>query len=65
MDHLLIQAVIYLGTTVLAVPLAARLGLGSVLGFLGAGLLIGPVLGLVGSEAEGLLDFGELGIAMR
>ncbi|TNC51625.1 potassium transporter [Rubellimicrobium rubrum] len=64
MDHLLIQAVIYLGTTVLAVPLAARLGLGSVLGFLGAGLLIGPVLGFVGSEAEGLLDFGELGIAM-
>lgn len=63
-DHLLLQAVIYLGTTVLAVPLAARLGLGSVLGFLGAGLLIGPVLGLVGSEAEDLLDFGELGIAM-
>ncbi len=64
MDHLLIQAAIYLGTAVLAVPLASRLGLGSVLGFLGAGLLIGPVLGLVGSESEDLLHFGEFGIAV-
>ncbi|TNC70861.1 cation:proton antiporter [Rubellimicrobium roseum] len=64
MDNLLLQAAIYLGTAVLAVPLAARLGLGSVLGFLGAGLLIGPVLGLVGSESEDLRHFGEYGIAV-
>ena len=64
MENVLVQAAIYLGTTVLAVPLAARLGLGSVLGFLAGGLLIGPVLGLVGRESEELLHFGEYGIAV-
>ena len=46
MDTFLFQATIYLATTVIAVPIAARLGLGSVLGYLLAGLLIGPILGL-------------------
>ncbi len=64
MDHLIVQAAVYLGAAVLAVPLAARLGLGSVLGFLGAGIVIGPVLGLVGRESEALRDFGEYGIAV-
>lgn len=64
MENVLVQAAVYLGTTVLAVPLAARLGLGSVLGFLAGGLLIGPVLGLVGRESEELLHFGEYGIAV-
>lgn len=64
MDSLLVQAAVYLGTAVLAVPLASRLGLGSVLGFLGAGLLIGPVLGLVGHESDELRHFGEYGVAV-
>jgi CPA2 family monovalent cation:H+ antiporter-2 len=64
MDHLIVQAAVYLGAAVLAVPLAARLGLGSVLGFLGAGIVIGPVLGLVGRESQALRDFGEYGIAI-
>ena len=64
MDTFLFQASIYLAAAVIAVPLAARLGLGSVLGYLAAGILIGPVLGLVGSETEDLRDFAEFGVVM-
>ena len=45
-----IQAFIYLCAAVIAVPLAKRFGLGSVLGYLLAGVVIGPVVGLVGDE---------------
>ena len=48
MESFLYQASIYLAAAVIAVPIAARLGLGSVLGYLAAGIIIGPVLGLVG-----------------
>jgi len=64
MESFLAQATIYFGAAVLAVPLAARLGLGSVLGYLAAGILIGPVLGLVGSEAQQLQHFAEFGVVM-
>ena len=64
MESLLFQATIYLGASVLAVPLAARLGLGSVLGYLAAGILIGPALGLVGSETADLQHFAEFGVVM-
>ena len=64
MDSFLLQATIYLGTAVVAVPLAARLGLGSVLGYLAAGIIIGPGLGLVGHESEDLRHFGEFGVVM-
>ncbi len=63
MDGFLYQATIYLVTTVIAVPVAARLGLGSVLGYLLAGLIIGPVLGLVGDTAD-LQQFAEFGVVM-
>ena len=52
MESFLYQASIYLAAAVIAVPVAARFGLGSVLGYLAAGILIGPILGLVGAEAE-------------
>jgi monovalent cation:H+ antiporter-2, CPA2 family len=58
------QATIYLAAAVAAVPIAARLGLGSVLGYLLAGLLIGPILGLVGSETEDIRHFAEFGVVM-
>lgn len=64
MDSFLIQATIYLGAAVIAVPLAARLGLGSVLGYLLAGIVIGPVLGLVGTETQDLQHFAEFGVVM-
>ncbi len=64
MESFLFQATIYLGAAVLAVPLAARLGLGSVLGYLAAGIVIGPVLGLVGTETADLQHFAEFGVVM-
>lgn len=64
MDSFLYQASIYLAATVIAVPIAARLGLGSVLGYLLAGIVIGPVLGVVGSEAEDLQHFAEFGVVL-
>lgn len=64
MESFLYQASIYLAAAVIAVPLAARLGLGSVLGYLAAGIMIGPVLGLVGSETQELQHFAEFGVVM-
>ncbi len=49
MTAYLVDAFIYLSAAVVAVPLAKRLGLGSVLGYLIAGVVIGSVAGLVGS----------------
>lgn len=64
MEGFLYQASIYLAAAVIAVPIAARLGLGSVLGYLAAGILIGPVLGLVGSETEDLQHVAEFGVVV-
>ncbi|APX13801.1 cation:proton antiporter domain-containing protein [Tateyamaria omphalii] len=64
MESFLYQASIYLAAAVIAVPIAARLGLGSVLGYLAAGIAIGPVLGLVGAETEDLQHFAEFGVVM-
>ncbi|MDE0589062.1 monovalent cation:proton antiporter-2 (CPA2) family protein [Halocynthiibacter sp. C4] len=64
MSSFLFQATIYLGAAVIAVPVAMRLGLGSVLGYLFAGIVIGPLLGLVGSETQSLQHFAEFGVVM-
>ncbi len=64
MDSFLFQASIYLAAAVLAVPIAKQLGLGSVLGYLIAGIIIGPVTGLVGSETQSLQHFAEFGVVM-
>lgn len=64
MEGFLYQASIYLLAAVIAVPIAARLGFGSVLGYLAAGIVIGPALGLVGSETEDLQHFAEFGVVM-
>lgn len=64
MDNFLYQATIYLAAAVIAVPLSARLGLGSVLGYLAAGLVIGPLFGLVGAETENLQHVAEFGVVM-
>jgi len=61
---LLHDAFIYLLAAVVAVPVASRLGLGSVLGYLIAGIVIGPVLGIVGAEAEDVQHFAEFGVVM-
>ena len=63
MESFLLQATVFLGAAVIAVPIAARLGLGSVLGYLAAGLIIGPGLGLVG-DTKDLQHFAEFGVVM-
>ena len=64
MTDYFVQAFIYLCAAVIAVPLAKRLGLGSVLGYLIAGVIIGPVTGLVGSETQTIQHFAEFGVVM-
>lgn len=64
MESFLLQASIYLGAAVLIVPVAVRLGLGSVLGYLAAGILVGPIMGLAGTETEDLQHFAEFGVVM-
>jgi monovalent cation:proton antiporter-2 (CPA2) family protein len=61
----LYQALIYLMAAVIMVPVARKLGLGSVLGYLIAGILIGPsVLGFIGEEGEDILHFAEFGVVI-
>lgn len=64
METFLISAFIYLLAGVIAVPLANRYGLGSVLGYLIAGVVIGPILGVVGAESQDLQHFAEFGVVM-
>ncbi|MEZ9603173.1 monovalent cation:proton antiporter-2 (CPA2) family protein [Vibrio sp. 10N.261.55.A10] len=59
-----LQAFIYLVAAVIAVPIAKRLGLGSVLGYLIAGVVIGPIIGLVGEETKTIQHFAEFGVVM-
>ncbi|BDR12247.1 glutathione-regulated potassium-efflux system protein KefB [Vibrio sp. STUT-A11] len=58
------SSVVFLSAAVIAVPLAQRFGLGSVLGYLLAGVLIGPWgLGLI-SDVDAILHFAELGVVL-
>ena len=64
MKDLLTQIVLFLGAALVVVPLSIRLGFGSVLGYLLAGVLIGPsVLRLV-THVDSILHFSELGIVL-
>lgn len=61
---MLTTALIYLCAAVVSVPIAKRLGLGSVLGYLLAGIIIGPyALELVGDQTD-LMHFAEFGVVM-
>ena len=65
MSDFFFQAAVYLAAAVVCVPVAARLGLGSVLGYLIAGVTIGPfVLGFIGAEGEDILHVAEFGVVM-
>jgi len=62
--HLLLNVFVFLLAGCVVVPLAQRFKLGSVLGYLIAGIIIGPfVLGLIG-EAEKVMHFAEFGVIM-
>jgi glutathione-regulated potassium-efflux system ancillary protein KefC/glutathione-regulated potassium-efflux system protein KefB len=61
---LLSESTIFLGAAVIAVPLFKRAGLGAVLGYLAAGVVIGPsVLRLV-TDVDNILNFAELGVVL-
>jgi glutathione-regulated potassium-efflux system ancillary protein KefC len=65
MQHsLLFNALIYLLAAVLAVPVAKRLGLGAVLGYLLAGMAIGPWGLRLITEVEDILHFSEFGVVL-
>lgn len=64
MTDFLLLVFTFLVAGVLTVPLAARLGLGSVLGYLAAGIVIGPVLRLLGVDLAVIGEFGEFGVVM-
>lgn len=62
---LLFQAIIFLAGAIICVSIAKRLGLSSVIGYLLAGVLIGPyVLGLTGNQGDDILHFAEFGVVM-
>ena len=60
----LVNSFIYLSAAVIAVPVSKALGLGSIIGYLAAGLVIGPWgLGLV-TNVEDILHFAEFGVVL-
>ena len=60
----LVNSFIYLAAAVIAVPLAKKLGLGSIIGYLSAGIAIGPWgLGLV-TNVQDILHFAEFGVVL-
>ncbi|MBR9921037.1 MAG: potassium transporter [Bacteroidetes bacterium] len=62
---ILFEAIAFLAGAIICVPIARRFGLSSVLGYLLAGILIGPfLLGIVGEEGEEILHFSEFGVVM-
>ena len=61
---MLAQSVVFLCAAVIAVPLSKRLGLGSVLGYLGAGIVIGPYGLRLISGVDEILHFAELGVVL-
>jgi CPA2 family monovalent cation:H+ antiporter-2 len=63
--NFLLQAIIYLTAAVICVPIAKKLGLSSILGYLLAGIVIGPyVLGFIGQEGQDIMHFAEFGVVM-
>ena len=64
MTDFLLLAFIFLVAGVVSVPIASRLGLGSVLGYLIAGIVISPVLFEIGVDVIAIQHFAEFGVVM-
>ena len=65
MNDFLLQAFIFLFSAVICVPISKKLGMGSVLGYLLAGILIGPfALGFVGKDGADIMHATEFGVVM-
>jgi len=64
-SNFLKQALVFLSAAVFCVPIAKKLGMGSVLGYLFAGVIIGPyVLGFAGNQGEDIMHASEFGVVM-
>jgi len=63
LPQIYIDAVVLLGGAVIAAPLFKRIGLGTVLGYLAAGIVLGPLTRFI-TDSEEVLHFSELGIVM-
>ena len=62
---ILFEAIVFLLGAIICVSIAKKLGLSSVIGYLLAGVLIGPyVLGFIGKEGEDILHFAEFGVVV-
>lgn len=65
MNGFLLQSLVFLAAGVICVPLAKKLGLSSVLGYLIAGIIIGPfVFGFIGTEGEDIMHVAEFGVVV-
>ncbi|MEL7461361.1 MAG: cation:proton antiporter, partial [Pseudomonadota bacterium] len=64
MTDFLLLAFIFLIAGVISVPIASRLGLGSVLGYLIAGIVISPILAVLGVDVVSIQHFAEFGVVM-
>ncbi|WP_142849743.1 monovalent cation:proton antiporter-2 (CPA2) family protein [Telmatospirillum sp. J64-1] len=67
MNSLLVEVIIFLAASAIAAPLGKYLGVSSVIGYLAAGMLIGPHgLGLIGTadDVAEILHFGEFGVVL-
>ena len=63
-DSLLINALYYLLAAVIAVPLFKKIGLGSILGYLCAGIVLGPHALAIVSDPDEVLHFAEYGVIL-
>ncbi|MFK8075462.1 MAG: cation:proton antiporter [Granulosicoccus sp.] len=64
MTDVLFLTFLFLIAGVIAVPIASRLGLGSVLGYLIAGIIISPMLGILEVDVVSIQHFAEFGVVM-
>ncbi|MBD5771421.1 cation:proton antiporter domain-containing protein [Marinomonas colpomeniae] len=64
MTDALLLTFIFLVAGVISVPIASRLGLGSVLGYLLAGIIISPLLTILDVDINSLQHFAELGVVL-
>lgn len=60
----LVSTLVYLVAAIIAVPLARKLGLGSIIGYLAAGIAIGPFGLQLVSDARSILQFAEFGVVL-
>lgn len=64
MDSFVAQALVFFGVSIILVPLFQKLGFGSVLGYLIAGIVVGPFGFKFINEAESIMHFSELGVTL-